>query len=235
MTRQEGPRSFGRRRGHKLRPGRQALVDTLLPKLRVEPPANGGSLDPATLFATPPSDLWLEIGFGGGEHLAAQAQARPDIGFIGCEPFVNGVAKLLSTIEAEGLENVRVRDDDALPLLRALPEACIGRAFLLFPDPWPKARHHRRRFVSPANLDLLAHLLADGAEFRFASDHDGYVDWTLYHVRRHPAFEWTARRPGDWRERPVDAFPTRYEAKALERGETCTYLTFRRRSRNPLV
>ncbi|MEO5335709.1 MAG: tRNA (guanosine(46)-N7)-methyltransferase TrmB [Magnetospirillum sp. WYHS-4] len=221
---------YGRRQGHKLKPGRARLVDTLLPRLRVPVPAGGGVLDPAGLFSRPLADLWFEVGFGGGEHLAEQAKAHPDIGFIGCEPFVNGVASLLHLIDEGDLDNVRLLDDDARPLLTALPEASIGRLFVLFPDPWPKRRHHRRRFVSPPNLDLMARVLKDGAELRFASDHMDYVRWTLFHAGRHPAFEWTAERPDDWRRRPADGFPTRYEAKALT-GSACLYLSFRRKTR----
>ena len=228
MTSQDDIRFYGRRRGHKLRPGRQSLVDELLPQIRVAPPSDGGALDPAALFPPEIADLWLEIGFGAGEHLAAQAEAHPDIGFIGCEPFLNGVSSLLRHIDARGLDNIRIRDDDARPLLAVLPEACIGRAFTLFLDPWPKKRHNRRRFVGPENLDVLARLLKDGAELRFASDHMDYVRWALFHLSRHPDFVWTARRPQDWRDRPRDGFATRYETKALGKGLTCAYLTFRR-------
>ena len=162
----------------------------------------------------------------------AQAQAHPEVGFIGCEPFVNGVASLLSKIDEVGLGNtVRIRDDDARPLLDALPDASVGRAFILFPDPWPKARHHQRRFVQPSNLDRFARILKDGAELRFASDHAGYVRWALFHLSRHPDFEWTANSAADWRVRPADGVPTRYETKALAKGIACTYLTFRRRVR----
>lgn len=221
---------YGRRHGHKLKAGQRRRMESLLPALRVSAPAAGGSLDPPGLFPRPVSDVWLEVGFGGGEHLAAQAAAHPEIGFIGCEPFVNGVASLLAHVEAARLDNVRILDDDARPLLAGMAEASLGRLFILFPDPWPKKRHHRRRFVGPDSLDLLARVLKDGGELRFASDHMDYIRWTLFHVGRHPAFEWTAEGPADWKRRPADGFPTRYEAKALT-GSPCLYLSFRRRPR----
>lgn len=206
-------------------------MDTLLPRLRVPTPNAPDSLDPRALFDTPPARIWLEIGFGGGEHLAAQAAAHPDVGFIGAEPFQDGVAKLMSAIDGAGLSNVRVYDEDVRRLLPGLKAGSVDRMFILFADPWPKARHHNRRLVAPDNLDMLAHVLADGAEMRFASDHDGYVAWALFHLRRHPAFEWTARTAADWRNRPADAIVTRYETKALAKGDSCAYLTFRRRVR----
>jgi tRNA (guanine-N7-)-methyltransferase len=214
-----------------LRPGRRRLLDTLLPRLRVGPLDDRTSIDLGLLFPALPRRLWLEVGFGAGEHLAAQAAAHPEIGIIGCEPFVNGVAALLSLVDRMGLANVRVFDDDARPLLAALPAAAIDRVFVLFPDPWPKRRHHKRRFIAPPTLDALARVMGDGAELRFASDDMDYVRWTLDHVCRHGAFAWTARRPGDWRGRPGDAVETRYEAKARAAGTTCVHLTFRRRPR----
>ncbi len=216
----------GRRLGKPLRPGQRRLVDELLPKLRLADPA-----DPAQSFAGSPAAIWLEIGFGGGEHLVAQARANPHIGFIGAEPFINGIAKVLGVIDREGLANIRLHDDDARPLLEALPDGVIDQAFLLFADPWPKKRHHKRRFVTPENLDALARVLRDGAELRFASDHSGYVAWALERLTAHPAFQWLARRPADWRRPPADWVPTRYQEKAEERGEACTFLRFRRRPR----
>ncbi len=219
-------RSFGRRHGRKLRAGRRALLERMLPQVAVPEPAPGATLDLATLFPRPMSAYWLEIGFGGGEHLAWQAARHREIGMIGCEPFVNGVSNLLRLIDEGGLDNVRIHPDDARPLIAALPDATIARAFLLFPDPWPKTRHHRRRFVQPESLDALARVLADGAEFRLASDDSGLIDWMLYQLRRHPAFRWTARGADDWRTRPEDWPETRYESKALH-GRPC-YLTARR-------
>lgn len=239
---------YGRRRGRRLRPGRRALIAELLPQLAVTLPAGeAASVDPVALFtgsadvSVPtadflkrkfsPRDVWLEIGFGAGEHLAAQAWSHAEIGFIGCEPYIDGVTSLLRRIEQLGLNNVRVLMDDAAMLLQALSGASIGRAELLFPDPWPKKRHHKRRFVSPANLDLLARVLKDGAELRVASDDSGYVRWILEHVLDHPDFAWLARNPRAWRNRPADSQPTRYESKARAQGRACVFLRFARRRR----
>lgn len=225
-----GDRFHGRRRGRRLRPGRAARLATLLPGLRVAVPPSG-RLDPGTQFPPATSAVWLEVGFGAGEHLAAQAAAHPDIGFIGCEPYVNGVAALLARIDEAGLANVRILDDDARPLIECLADASIGRVFVLFSDPWPKARHHPRRFIGEATVAALARVLADGGELWFATDDGGYVRWALDHVTRHPAFAWTARRAADWRCPPAGWVPTRYETKALARGDACVYLRFRRRDR----
>ena len=212
-----------------MRPGRASLLETGLAPLSID--VSKPPVDPIALFAPPVTAAWLEIGFGGGEHLAAQAEARPDIGFIGCEPFINGVARLLSDIDGRGLDNIRLHADDARDLLDVLPESSISRCFILFPDPWPKLRHNNRRFVSPQNLDAVAHVLADGAELRLASDHMEYIRWMLFHVLRHDAFEWRCEGPEDWRRPPADAKPTRYEQKALSRGDPCVYLRFRRKDR----
>lgn len=222
---------YGRRRGHKLRPGRQALIDNLLPRLRFEPPPDGGIIDLAGAFASSVRDVWLEVGFGAGEHLAAQAEAHPDVGFIGCEPFINGVASLLKHVESRGLANVRVYDDDARRLFPSLPDAAIGRVFALFSDPWPKKRHHRRRFINNDTLDHLARIMKDGAELRIASDHAGYVAWALERVSGHPAFARPARSRRDWTEPPPGWVETRYERKARKQGLTPVHLCFRRRRR----
>lgn len=202
-----------------------------LPRLSVEvPPAtDDGLIDLAALFGRPMADHWLEVGFGNGEHTAAQAEAHPEIGLIGCEPFLNGVAALLATIEARGLDNIRLHADDARDLIDALPDASIGRVSVLFPDPWPKRRHHKRRFIGRDTLDRLARVMTDGAELRLASDDADLVDWMLRHARAHPAFAWQARRAADWRVRPVDQPPTRYEAKRLHGMPA--FLTFRRVAR----
>jgi tRNA (guanine-N7-)-methyltransferase len=161
------------------------------------------------------ADVWLEIGFGGGEHLIWQAQHHPNIGFIGAEPYVNGVVKLLSHLKAAQTSNIRIYTGDARDVLEALPDASIGRVFILFPDPWPKTRHHKRRFVRMKLLDTLARVMKTGAELRFASDDAGYVEWTLERLLAHRAFVWTATRASDWSTRPADWPPTRYEAKQL--------------------
>jgi tRNA (guanine-N7-)-methyltransferase len=206
-------------------------VDELLPRIAVKLPPDDSALDPLALFPEDIKEVWLEVGFGRGEHLASQAKHNPDIGMIGCEPFINGVAGLLQKVDEEGLKNVRILHDDARLLLKALPDASISRFFLLFPDPWPKTRHHKRRFVSPENLGHLARVLKDDAEFRFGTDHMDYCRWTLVHLLAHPGFEWTAEGPDDWRVRPADWPPTRYESKALNKGLRSAYLTFRRRPR----
>lgn len=223
---------YGRRRGKPLRAARQHLADTLLPRLRLDLPVEPAEqLDPDTLFDRPMRDLWLEVGFGAGEHLAAQARAHPDIGFIGAEPYFTGVARLLSYIDEFALDNVRILNDDAGMLLRTLPDRCLGRAFLLFPDPWPKKRHHKRRFINPANLEQMARVLKDGALWRMASDDMSYCRWMLAHMTTHPAFQWSARRPDDWRQRPEDWPQTRYEQKAIAQGRRPAYLSFRRLDR----
>ena len=221
---------YGRRRGRPLRTGQRERQTTLLPRLTFALP-DGGALDPASLFPAPPREVWLEIGFGGGEHLAAQAERHPEIGFIGCEVFENGVVKLLGEIDRRGLNNVRIYADDARPLLAVLAPRSIGRVFILFPDPWPKARHHKRRLIAPATLDRIAEIMPERAELRLASDDPGYLAWMLEHTTGHPAFRWTARRPADWRERPDDWPATRYEEKARKAGRSPAFLRFERRSR----
>jgi tRNA (guanine-N7-)-methyltransferase len=223
---------YGRRKGHRLRPGRQRLLAELLPQLEVRLPEDG-VLDPARLFAQRPRTLWLEIGFGGGEHLAYQAAAHPDVGLIGCEPFIGGVARLLSLIEAQGLANIRLFADDARLLMQALPDACLERVFILFPDPWPKARHHKRRIVNPVTAGEFVRLLRPGGELRLASDDMEYVRAMLRALRARPELQWQARRPADWRERPADWPMTRYESKAVAAGRACVFLRFRRTVRRP--
>lgn len=220
---------YGRRKGRPLRAGRQRLVDELLPQIRVD--LSRGEVDPETLFDPPAPDVWLEVGFGGGEHLAEQARSHPDIGMIGCEPFINGVGRLLSEIDRDGLRNIRIHADDARDLLDSLPDASIGRVFVLFADPWPKLRHHRRRFIGPENLPRLARVMKDGAELRLASDQMPLIRWMLFHTLDNGDFEWLARGPDDWRSPPGDWSATRYETKALSRGERSVYLTFQRRRR----
>jgi tRNA (guanine-N7-)-methyltransferase len=173
--------------------------------------------------------VWLEIGFGAGEHLAQQAEEHPAVGVIGCEVFENGIARLLGDIARRDLGNIRIFADDARLLLDCLAPASIARVFILFPDPWPKERHHKRRLVAPATLDRLAIVMQPGAELRLATDDRGYLVWMLEHVTAHPAFEWLARTPADWRQRPPDWPPTRYEEKARAAGRTPVFLRFVRR------
>lgn len=218
---------FGRRKGKALRQGRAAIVAETLPRLALNPENLPDDL--GSLFGTPVREVRLEIGFGGGEHLIHRARENPDVGYIGVEPFVDGMAKAVSKIDEFDLTNVRLFGDDATLLLDRLPGAAISNVDLLYPDPWPKTRHWKRRFVNDRNLARLARVLKPGAPFRFASDIDTYVAWTLAHVARSPDFEWTAERAADWRT-PFEGWPgTRYEAKAIREGRRGTYLTFRRR------
>ncbi len=215
---------FGRRKGHRLRERGARLIADLLPRLRL--PTEGTIADLRPLFPTPVTDIWLEIGFGGGEHLVAAAGAHPDIGFIGCEPFVNGMAKALAAIETHRLDNIRLHDGDATVLLPRLPARSVGRLFLLYPDPWPKRRQRKRRFVSDATVAELARIMTPGATLRFATDIDDYAAWTLARLKRSGHFAWAAERADDWRK-PFKAWPgTRYEAKAIRESRQPVYLTF---------
>jgi tRNA (guanine-N7-)-methyltransferase len=217
---------YGRRKGKQLRPGQHRLVEELLPRLRIE--SASGPLDPGSLFPFVPSSITLEIGFGGGEHLATRARAHPDVGFIGCEPFVNGMAKLLAAIDDGKLRNIRLWDQDATGLIARLPEGSIDQVYLLYPDPWPKRRQRKRRFISDEHLSSLARLMRAGAELRFATDIDDYAGWALARVLRSSSFTWKAERPDDWRQ-PWTGWPsTRYEAKARREGRGSAYLTFTR-------
>lgn len=218
---------YGRRKGKALRLGQATAIEDLLPRLAVD--LSAPPIDPRALFETPVEDVWMESGFGGGEHLIETAKAHPEIGFIGAEPFVNGMAKALVAVHEAGLEDrIRMHHADSVPLLDALAPASLGRFYLLYADPWPKKRHWKRRFVDKGNLDRIARVLRPGGEFRFASDWAPYVDWTLARVPRHPAFEWTAEIADDWRK-PWAGWPgTRYEQKAIREGRTPAYLVFRR-------
>lgn len=216
---------FGRRKGKRLRPGQIAALETLLPPLRIDldQPA---PKDIRTLFAHPVDNVRLEIGFGGGEHLLAEVNRWPKTGFIGVEPFVNGMAKLLSSLGGQIPANLRLYDDDATRLLDWLPQASLLGIDLLYPDPWPKKRHWKRRFVGQANLDRFARVMKPGGVFRFVSDIDSYVNWTLLHCRAHPAFAWKAESADDW-QHPFEDWPgTRYEMKAIREGRKPAYLTF---------
>lgn len=204
-------------------------MQQLLPQVRLSIPAPG-RVD--TEVGLTRSALWLEIGFGAGEHLVAQADGHREINFIGCEVFANGIAKLLAKMERQQLDNIRVFDDDAQLLIRSMPESSVDRVFILFPDPWPKQRHAKRRIISRNTLDILANIMMDGAELRLATDDSDHVSWILERLTDHPAFEWPARRPSDWRERPEDWPPTRYEEKARATGRVPIFLRSRRRCRN---
>jgi tRNA (guanine-N7-)-methyltransferase len=203
---------YGRRKGPKLSAHKEELHQTLLPRLALKLVPGA---EPRSYFSSPVDDVWLEVGFGAGEHLLALARAYPNSGLIGAEPYEAGVAKLLSKLAQDTPSNLLIHEGDARDILAALPAASLGKVFILFPDPWPKTRHHKRRFVQMDMLDVLARVLKAGGELRVASDDAGYIDWTLERILNHPAFLWTAQSPSDWRQRPPDWPETRYEAKAL--------------------
>lgn len=218
-------RTYGRRKGHGLSGRKQALVDNLLPRLRLDTSVEV-SVPLSLLFSGVIRAVALEIGFGAGEHLAWQAANHADWGFIGCEVYINGTAALLARIEEAGLDNVRIYDEDARDLLAWLPAASLDRVFVLFPDPWPKKRHHKRRLISAETLDGLARTMRRGAELRIASDIPDYIRTSLLAARAGYAFEWLASSPRDWRKRPAGWPETRYERKARLEGRPCSYLTF---------
>ena len=217
---------FGRRKGKTLKPRQAALLDTLLPRLAI----NLGAKTPAdlcTLFAGV-DEVRLEIGFGGGEHMAGEAERNPRTGFIGCEPFVNGMAKALAFIEERGLSNIRLHHGDAIELIDWLPQASIARVDLIYPDPWPKRRHWKRRFVQSRSVSEIARILKSGGEFRFVTDIADYAAWTLRHLARAPQFAWTAECAVDWRQPWPGFSSTRYEIKAKRTGRIPCYLIFQR-------
>jgi tRNA (guanine-N7-)-methyltransferase len=218
---------FGRRKGHKLRSHQADLIENLLPHLALDitTPAPG---DLAELFDDGITDVRLEIGFGGGEHLVAEARAFPQTGFIGCEPYVNGMAKILTQIEAHNIGNIRLFAGDAAELLAWAPPQSMRRIDLIHPDPWPKRRHWKRRFVQDSTVAAMVRILKANGEFRFVSDIDDYCAWTLSHLLRSPDFLWTAERAPDWQLPWPDYTMTRYGAKAEREGRKATYLLFRR-------
>jgi tRNA (guanine-N7-)-methyltransferase len=218
---------FGRRKGHKLRIHQADLIENLLPHLSLD---TGGPnpADLAALFDPKVESVRLEIGFGGGEHLVAEALGFPRVGFIGCEPYVNGMAKILSAIEAHNIGNIKLFAGDAAELLAWAPANSLGRIDLIHPDPWPKRRHWKRRFVQDATVTAMARVLKPSGEFRFVCDIDDYVAWTLQHLARSPDFIWTAERADDWRQPWPDYTMTRYGRKAEREGRRAAYLRFRR-------
>ena len=221
MTEPPRRRLYGRAQGHKLRPAQQALVEELLPRLEV----SEGPLTSRTLFGDG-RPLELEIGFGAGEHLAAQAQARPDVGFMGAEPFLNGIVGLLGHVRDGALANVRVYRGDAQDVLDRLPDASLSRVYLLHPDPWPKARHAKRRFVNDGPLDRVAAKLRSGGEFRLGTDDPTYCRWALAVMARRTDFAWQAHTVADFQTRPADWPETRYERKARRNGHEVWYLRY---------
>lgn len=221
----QGSRVYGRRQGKPLREASQARLDEMLPRLQI---MLADKIDPAEWFE---GDVWLEIGFGKGEHLAWQAKENPGVGILGCEPFINGVSRLIDHLAEEASENVRIFQDDARLLMEALPDQSISRAFILFPDPWPKNRHHKRRIVSAGNIRVLSRILKDGAELRIATDHKDYCRWIMSHMLKSDDFDWVADGPEDWHQRSPDWPATRYESKAAEVGRKSSYLRFIRKGR----
>ncbi|MZR29593.1 tRNA (guanine(46)-N(7))-methyltransferase TrmB [Sneathiella litorea] len=217
---------YGRRRGKPLRKGQKRLIESVLPKLAI--PLNTDRLDLPSLFPEDCRSFWLEIGFGSGEHLAWQANANPEVGIIGCEPYINGVATLLGKLEEDGGQNVRLHNEAAEMLIEKLPESSIDRVFILFPDPWPKSGHNKRRFVSRSNIEALAQIMKSGAELRIGTDHTDYGTWILWHMLQSDKFAWIAESSEDWRERGADWPSTRYEMKAVEKGLRPVYYRFRR-------
>jgi len=206
-----GPlRTFGRIKSRPIKPRQAGLLESLLPRIAIPE----GPVDPATLKPDA-TEVWLEIGFGGGEHLAGQAARHPDVLFLAAEPFLNGVASALRHIDDAGLSNVRLRQGDARQLLADLPDASLARVFILFPDPWPKARHHKRRLIQAETIAELARVLKPGGALRFATDWADYADWTIERLAASPAFAWTAERADDWRTPPADHVTTRYQEKRL--------------------
>jgi len=207
-------RLYGRAAGKPLSKRQQGLVDDLLPKIGI-PEVGKGELVPATLFSAASRGVWLEIGFGGGEHLAGQAALHRGTGFVGAEPFVDGVAKLLTAIDEQGLSNIRLRRGDARDLVATFEDCSIDRAFILFPDPWPKTRHRKRRLVQPDFVAELARVLKPGAPLRFATDWADYANRALAALTQDGHFVWTAQRADDWRKPPADHVTTRYQEKRL--------------------
>jgi tRNA (guanine-N7-)-methyltransferase len=227
MTEAAQLRSYGRRKGRPLSARKERLLTEFLPRLRLDLKTPAPSRLPG-LFPVPVDEVWLEIGFGSGEHLLWQAEHRKDMGLVGCEPFINGLASLLGAIEDQDIKTVRVHDGDAREVLAWLPDGAISRIFMLFPDPWPKKRQAKRRLLAPDTVEALARVLAPGGELRFASDDGDYAAQALVLIGRSGAFSWLAARPADWRERPADWPETRYERKAVSQGRRPIYLRFGR-------
>ncbi len=214
-------RTFGRNRGRSLSPTQAALMETLYPTIKIT----------AKTYASLKEyeDVWLEVGFGAAEHLIWQAKANPMVAFLGVEPYLNGAAKAVRAVDTDGLDNIRVLNGDARDLMDTLPNASLGRIFVLFPDPWPKPRHNRRRIINDEFISEVHRILRPGGTFRFASDIIHYVDWSLTRILRHGGFEWPAHSRNDWRNRPDDWPQTRFEAKAIGEGRPCHYFEFIRR------
>ncbi len=210
-------RFYGRRQGRKLSPNKKTAIDNLLPKYEISNNflAQNSNIDPVDFFDFTPKEIWLEIGFGGGEHLAKQALNNPDIGVIGCEPFINGISRLLTEIEDKNIKNIRIWSEDARIIMNKIKANTISRCFLLHPDPWPKKKHHKRRFIQEETLDMFANLMIKGSELRIATDDSNLADWMLDKIWHHKNFKWLAKKANDWKIRPKDWPETRYGQKQL--------------------
>lgn len=214
--------SFGRRQGRTLRPQQKALLADVMPQVEVR--LQGENIAPASFFAKAPKEVWMEIGFGGGEFLAKQATLHPDIGIIGCEPYINGVVKLLAEVAEHKFRNVAIWRDDARMVLKAIKDHSLHRVFILFPDPWPKIRHQKRRIVSHAMLELLSTKLVPGGELVLATDHVDYAEWMFAHVLDTPYFTWNATSSADWKTPPEGWTTTRYEEKTRAEGREPVFI-----------
>ena len=239
MLSTEQPKFFGRRKGRVIRCAKSALLEKFLPQIRID---NKEQIS-ASIFSIPVSKIYLEIGFGNGEHLAEQARLHPDIGFIGAEVFQNGVANLLTlitgikikddltdtiTLSADRTDNIRIFDDDIRLLFSKIPDNTLDKVFLLFPDPWPKKRHENRRFINPDNLKELARCLKSGGILRIATDHKIYKHWTLRQMHNCPDFKWTATCGNDWKHEPSDWVQTKYQRKAIKEGRRAVFLDYQK-------
>jgi tRNA (guanine-N7-)-methyltransferase len=237
----KGSRFYGRRLGKALREDQRVRLRRYSDEIGIEVPIKGVVINPEEVFSNLQTEYWLEIGFGGGEHLKYQAAQNPHVGIIGCEPFITGASSLCGHLDAQNEtyaaakqsnpNNVRFFLDDARLLMDALPEASLSRAFILFPDPWPKSRHHKRRIVSEGNLKALARILKDGATLRIGTDHQDYCRWIMAHLLIDDDFTWVNSSPAEYHTRPDDWPMTRYEEKAIEQGRRSSYLDFVRNSR----
>ena len=220
---------YGRRKGKKLRTQQQGAFESILPAATLVLPEGDAPVDPASFFDAPVKQVWMEIGFGHGEHLAWHAKNNPDIGFIGCEPFINGIAALCMQMREHHLQNIRIWPDDARLLLSRLPAQSLDRLFIINADPWPKKRHHKRRFIQTEMLDKLHGLLKPGAEFRMATDHAELAGWLVEKTCAHPGFEWQAKCAADWQTRPADLPETKFQNKGLKAGRPTVFLNFTRK------
>ncbi len=217
---------YGRRKGKKLRDQRSSAYEDVYPRISL--PVPDAATDPASFFDFPVKEVWLEVGFGSGEHLVHQALQNPDVGMIGCEPFLNGIAALCTEIKTKNIRNIRIFGDDARLLLPQLADGSLGRAFVLNSDPWPKKRHAKRRFIQTATLDMLHRLLKKNAELRLSSDHPVLIAWQLHQTYFHGGFDWQAKCANDWRRRPDDLPETRYQKKGQREGRDTVFLNFNR-------